>query len=111
MGLSMAAKEEHCGAECLHTGESRTLTESGGSAEELPENAVSAWSPCTCYFQCIPGVRTREVTCPDATQCADPEPSSFQACDCEHCADCQIDFQLFILEMILFAQAGVTLLC
>jgi len=61
----------------------------------LQEYTTTVWSTCTCYMQCIPGVRTRSVSCPAGVTCQEPKPSSAESCVCKHCSDC--DVLLFVL--------------
>ncbi|CAJ1337608.1 unnamed protein product [Effrenium voratum] len=61
----------------------------------LQEYTTTPWSTCTCYMQCVPGVRTRSVSCPAGVTCQEPKPSAAQSCVCKHCSDC--DILLFVL--------------
>jgi len=74
---------------------------------------VGAWSPCACYQQCMPGLRTRLVTC-GTTQCSEPVPAREEHCTCFHCADCPVVLWLFV-EWIMFLStsgvAGLLFLC
>jgi len=63
---------------------------------------VSDWSKCTCYQQCIPGVRTRSVRCSGGGSCKLPVPSSTKDCSCEHCADCKWVLIVIMVQYILF---------
>jgi len=65
---------------------------------------VQAWSRCTCYQQCIPGVQTRQVTCL-ATTCQEPKPPTQQECICKHCAACSVVFRMFVLMIMFIVQS------
>lgn len=77
--------------------------------QNLPDYTVTDWSECTCYQQCIPGIRQRTVDCL-AAACQDPAPPSKESCVCDHCARCMIDTHLIVLEIMFFVQAGLAFL-
>jgi len=77
---------------------------------------VGDWTPCKCYQQCIPGLRTRQVNCfggndPTIDVCNGDRPHSAEACECEHCADCAALLNLLIVMISYFVQGGVAMLC
>jgi len=77
---------------------------------------VAEWTPCKCYMQCIPGVRSRQVNCyggldPTIDICNGDRPHSAEACDCDHCSDCDALFNVLIVMISFFIQGGVALLC
>jgi len=76
---------------------------------DLKDWEVSRWGECTCYQQCIPGVRHRNVDCL-STECKDPVPATKEACECNHCARCMIDVHLTVLEVMFFCQGGLAFL-
>lgn len=67
-----------------------TAAPSTAAATNLQEYTTTAWSMCTCYMQCVPGVRTRSVSCPAGVTCQEPKPSSAESCTCKHCSDCDV---------------------
>ncbi|CAK9118626.1 unnamed protein product [Durusdinium trenchii] len=89
---------ENCGGNfCTSDRRLQTATTAPATApaSNLQEYTTTPWSTCTCYMQCIPGVRTRSVSCPAGVTCQEPKPSSAQSCVCKHCSDC--DVLLFVL--------------
>jgi len=78
--------------------------------DALPEFTVGAWSKCTCYQQCTPGLKTRSVKCM-AEQCKKPAPKSADECACDHCAKCLVDMPVWILSLIYFGQCAVAVIC
>eukprot|EP00928_Gymnodinium_smaydae_P006404 TRINITY_DN12262_c0_g1_i1.p1 TRINITY_DN12262_c0_g1~~TRINITY_DN12262_c0_g1_i1.p1 ORF type:complete len:455 (-),score=59.89 TRINITY_DN12262_c0_g1_i1:512-1876(-) len=77
--------------------------------DELQDYQVAAWSQCSCYMQCMPGVRTRLVQCL-AAKCRDPMPAVKEECTCAHCAQCEVETNLFVLTITFFVQGGVAFL-
>lgn len=88
---------------------STTPAASGAANSEKPAYTVSAWSTCSCYQQCMPGVQTRLVKCL-AASCKDPMPPTSQTCVCTTCARCQIELFLQVLFLSLIIQGGICLL-
>lgn len=80
----------------------------GAANDQFPDYTVSDWTRCTCYLQCIAGVKTRLVTC-GASTCKAPKPKTSEVCKCSHCADCQADLNLMIVMYCYFAQGGVAI--
>jgi len=77
---------------------------------------VAEWTPCKCYMQCIPGVRSRQVNCyggidPTIDTCNGDRPHSAEACECDHCGDCDALFNVLIVMISFFIQGGVAFLC
>lgn len=89
---------------------------SGGSSgaasanDDLPEYAVTEWSKCTCYQQCITGVKTRSVTCPEGDTCKLPKPPAAEACMCSHCALCDMSLPVMVFTYVYWAQGGLAIL-
>mmetsp|Transcript_53434 Transcript_53434/g.153304 ORF Transcript_53434/g.153304 Transcript_53434/m.153304 type:complete len:577 (-) Transcript_53434:104-1834(-) len=81
----------------------------GLTNSDLQDYSVKDWSPCTCYQQCTPGVKTRVVECL-TDLCKAPQPASREACICDHAAECQIDDRLIALLVIFFIQAFIALI-
>jgi len=77
---------------------------------DLPDYEAGDWSPCTCYQQCTPGVRTRVVECL-TTACQEPMPATREACICDHAAECSVDTRLIVLFSVFFTQAFIAVLC
>lgn len=74
----------------------------------LMSYTTSAWSQCTCFQQCVSGVKTRQVTC-DSDKCASPKPENKVQCNCQHCASCAVEFYLTALTLTVGVQglAGI----
>eukprot|EP00443_Scrippsiella_acuminata_P049307 CAMPEP_0115398994 /NCGR_PEP_ID=MMETSP0271-20121206/14607_1 /TAXON_ID=71861 /ORGANISM="Scrippsiella trochoidea, Strain CCMP3099" /LENGTH=517 /DNA_ID=CAMNT_0002822791 /DNA_START=151 /DNA_END=1704 /DNA_ORIENTATION=- len=73
--------------------------------DELPEYETGDWSQCTCYQQCVSGVKTRTVDCLSDV-CQSPKPAAKEGCTCNHAAQCEIDLRLLILLIVYFVQAA-----
>lgn len=74
---------------------------------DLQDYSTTAWSTCTCLFQCIDGVKTRAVVCPPGERCKEPKPSMVQNCVCGHCSKCM----LIILKIIAYTSFGEVGFC
>lgn len=84
----------------------------GGSAQMndvLDDYDVGPFSRCTCYQQCIPGVKVRNVVC-NSRACKDPKPKTQVTCMCNHCADCDYEPGMLILSIGFFAEGALSLL-
>eukprot|EP00392_Amoebophrya_sp_AT5.2_P004824 g4833.t1 len=79
------------------------------SNDDLDDYEEGDWSLCNCYTMCMPGLQTRKVDC-FASACAEPKPATKQACECTHCADCQVLLNLLIIAIFYFVQGGVALI-
>lgn len=78
------------------------------SNDDLPDYEVGEWTDCSCYTMCMPGLSTRKVEC-FSDACAKPKPEAKEACNCTHCADCQVLLNLLIIAICYFVQAFVAL--
>jgi len=74
---------------------------------DLQAYSTTAWSSCTCLFQCIDGIKTRSVVCPPGEKCAEPKPPSSEACTCNHCSKCFV----IVLQIIAYASFGQVFFC
>jgi len=77
--------------------------------DDYPEYTTTAWTKCTCYQQCMPGVKHRSVRC-GAEKCMEPRPTETEACNCRHCTDCNTKANLLILAISFWVQGGLALL-
>lgn len=77
--------------------------------DNLMSYTTTAWSQCTCFQQCVSGVKTREVGC-DSDKCASPKPENRVKCRCQHCASCDVAFFLTALSLTLSLQGLAGLL-
>jgi len=75
----------------------------------LMSYTTTAWSQCTCFQQCVSGVKTRTVTC-DSDKCASPKPENRVKCHCQHCAACAVKFYLTALYLTVCVQGLAGLL-
>lgn len=74
---------------------SSTASTASTDNTQLQDYTTTAWSKCTCYQQCISGVSTRSVTCPDGVKCQEPKPSSALACTCSNCSNCNVQYLIW----------------
>eukprot|EP00929_Paragymnodinium_shiwhaense_P061685 TRINITY_DN30836_c0_g1_i1.p1 TRINITY_DN30836_c0_g1~~TRINITY_DN30836_c0_g1_i1.p1 ORF type:complete len:666 (+),score=141.81 TRINITY_DN30836_c0_g1_i1:253-2250(+) len=72
--------------------------------DALSDYQLSDWSKCTCYQQCIRGVKTRTVTCPPGEMCKQPKPPSSASCTCGHCANCTVFYTMLVFACGYWAQ-------
>jgi hypothetical protein len=82
---------------------------SGVANKDLPDYEVDSWTQCTCYQQCVAGIRTRRVECM-TSECKGPKPLNKESCFCRHCAACDVDLNLILLAASSFIQGCVAFL-
>lgn len=74
---------------------SATAISPSNAVATVKEFVTTSWSKCTCYRQCMPGIKKRKVTCLTGSPCQDPPPLSIVPCKCTNCAYCEVTWTIY----------------